>query len=228
MPANPDDARARAVEMMARAIATTNATCDQAFENKRCGIGSQDCFCRIWASKAFDALLTAYPQLAAALQPGMVVVPATAAALVEAVEAWAGNCEGHPRDPSDAELLKALATHYGDRTEPCDGCDGDCGEPCAPCSVAAVHRYLDRFFRRVGAQKRRQAGRRHEDRRREGAAAMTAPCACAAVDAYDCFRLRYQHRMDDTEDRWSCDDVEDAGGPCECGCHYTQHEDDEP
>ncbi|MBL8582821.1 MAG: hypothetical protein JNL61_11420 [Rhizobiaceae bacterium] len=66
-------------------------------------------------------------------------------ALITAVEEWAGDCEGVPDDPSDANLLKALWTYDGDRTQPCEGCDGECGEPCAPCTVAAAHRSLDEF-----------------------------------------------------------------------------------
>jgi hypothetical protein len=66
-------------------------------------------------------------------------------ALADAVQSWCAESEGVPHDPSDAELLKALWTFEGDRTEPCPECDGDCGEPCAPCSVEAAHRSLDRF-----------------------------------------------------------------------------------
>lgn len=65
--------------------------------------------------------------------------------VVEAVQEWASNKEGQPSDPNDADLLKALCTYDGDKTEPCEGCDGDCGEPCAPCTVEQAHRELDRF-----------------------------------------------------------------------------------
>jgi hypothetical protein len=66
-------------------------------------------------------------------------------ALIDAVHEWAANNEGHPSDPNDADLLKALWTYNGDITEPCPECDGDCGEPCAPCTVAQAHASLDRW-----------------------------------------------------------------------------------
>lgn len=68
------------------------------------------------------------------------------AALVEAVQEWAGDCEGHPQTPSDARLLKAIWTYEGDSTKPCEGCDGECDEPCAPCTVAEAHASLDRWI----------------------------------------------------------------------------------
>lgn len=66
-------------------------------------------------------------------------------ALINAVQEWAGASEGRPNDPADAELLKALWTFEGDRTEPCPECDGECGEPCAPCTVLSAHKALDEF-----------------------------------------------------------------------------------
>lgn len=75
-------------------------------------------------------------------------------ALIAAVITWAENKEGSPDNPNDAELLKALWTYEGDKTEPCDECDGECGEPCAPCTVEAAHRMLDRFSEKW---RRRQA-----------------------------------------------------------------------
>lgn len=66
-------------------------------------------------------------------------------ALIEAVLAWAGECEGSPRDPSDVPLLKALWTYEGDQIKDCDECDGDCGEPCAPCTVSEAHAGLDLY-----------------------------------------------------------------------------------
>lgn len=67
------------------------------------------------------------------------------AALVRAVIEWASSNEGRLDNPNDADLLKALWTHDGDRTAPCPECDGDCGEPCAPCTVADAHASLDAF-----------------------------------------------------------------------------------
>jgi hypothetical protein len=63
-------------------------------------------------------------------------------AVVEAAQEWSG--ERTVRDWGDAELLKALWTFHGDRTEPCEGCDGQCAEPCAPCTVAEGHASIDR------------------------------------------------------------------------------------
>lgn len=65
--------------------------------------------------------------------------------LVEAIQEWAANCEGQPRDPSDADLLKAIVSFDGDHLEPCEGCDGECGEPCAPYTVEGAHRMYDNF-----------------------------------------------------------------------------------
>lgn len=68
-------------------------------------------------------------------------------ALADALMEWVGNCEGIPKTPADAHLLKAIWTYEGDRTEPeCPGCDGECGEPCRPSTVAEAHAGLDAFI----------------------------------------------------------------------------------
>lgn len=85
--------------------------------------------------------------LAAALKlKGVTTENAKVVQLIEAVQTWAGDCEGWPGDPSDAHLLKALWTYDGDRTTPCEGCDGECDEPCQPCTVETAHRSLDNFI----------------------------------------------------------------------------------
>ena len=63
-------------------------------------------------------------------------------AVVEAAQEWSG--ERAVRDWGDADLLKALWTFEGDRTEPCEGCDGECDEACAPCTVSEGHAGIDR------------------------------------------------------------------------------------
>jgi hypothetical protein len=66
-----------------------------------------------------------------------------AQALIDAVLEWAA--ERIPRDPSDADLMKAIWHYHGDVVEPCEGCDGQCGEACAPRTVEAACAQLDRF-----------------------------------------------------------------------------------
>lgn len=57
-------------------------------------------------------------------------------------------------------------------------------------------------------------------------------CACKAVDAYDCWAVRYGIRSPEFDDDLSGTElttreiVEMDGGPCECSCHY-ENEDDE-
>lgn len=63
-------------------------------------------------------------------------------AVVDAAQEW--SSERTVRDWGDAELLKALWTFNGDRTEPCEGCDGQCDEPCAPGTVVEGHASIDR------------------------------------------------------------------------------------
>ena len=75
-------------------------------------------------------------------------------AVVEAAQEWSG--ERSVRDWGDAELLKALWTFEGDRSEPCPECDGECGEPCAPCTVTEAHAGIDREIQRLV-----QAGKLH-------------------------------------------------------------------
>jgi hypothetical protein len=52
--------------------------------------------------------------------------------LLEAVQEWWSDHEGHPANVSDARLMIALWEHNGDNLDPCPECDGDCGEHCAP------------------------------------------------------------------------------------------------
>ena len=39
-------------------------------------------------------------------------------------------------------------------------------------------------------------------------------CACLSDDEYECYAET--HGLDDCDD----DVIDDAGGPCECACHY--------
>ncbi len=61
---------------------------------------------------------------------------------------------------------------------------------------------------------------------------MSESCACVAVNAYDCWDRRYHlyRRVDDTFDPNELSQrerVDADGGPCECGCHYEDEDDDE-
>jgi hypothetical protein len=40
-------------------------------------------------------------------------------------------------------------------------------------------------------------------------------CCCPVHDAYACWTARYQ-----------TSDVDEDGGPCDCGCHYDDEDDD--
>jgi hypothetical protein len=62
-------------------------------------------------------------------------------AIVDAALEW--SSERSVSDWSEADLMKALWTYGGDRTDPCPECDGECGEPCAPCTVAQAHSMID-------------------------------------------------------------------------------------
>lgn len=60
-------------------------------------------------------------------------------------------------------------------------------------------------------------------------------CACRAIDAYDCFAIRYGiHSFGFWDDFDSHSEptqrelVDASGGPCECDCHYDDYEDDYP
>jgi hypothetical protein len=64
--------------------------------------------------------------------------------VVGAATEWSD--ERFPRDPGDAELMKAIWRYHGDQTTLCEGCDGDCGEACAPCTVESACAKLDRFI----------------------------------------------------------------------------------
>lgn len=62
-------------------------------------------------------------------------------ALIKAVYNW--WTDRHPKDPGDAELMKALWRHRGDLKEPCPECNGECG--CAPITADAACGALDKF-----------------------------------------------------------------------------------
>lgn len=57
-------------------------------------------------------------------------------------------------------------------------------------------------------------------------------CACKAIDAYDCFAIRYGIHsfefwddFDPHSEPTQRELVDARGGPCECGCHYENDDD---
>lgn len=138
--------------------------------------------------EAAAEITTLRAQLAARQPAGDVeAVEAQRKALIDAIQAWAGDNEGTPNSPSDARLLKALWTYEGDHTTPCDECDGECGEPCAPCTVAQAHAQLDHW---IASHPEREA-KKQRDRAafvRLAVVAEREECAKVAEQQKDTYR----------------------------------------